>query len=245
MVKRKREYAVQRRPMQYRRLTPLSTASSRAPAVAAIRARRAKKGRYSSNQVPRGFVGLAGDRKYVDTAEAVYACNTTGSITHISIVPTGTSVNTRDGKAFKVNSVQLRGYVTADTTTTTTLAWCALVWDYQPNKALPALTDIWDLVNGTAMIKRENNARFKILMYRRYPIMGNVTAPATGAEVYQLDEYHKLPNDCVALCTSADTTGVIGNRINGALYLCTGGSTAAGTADGNAVLFARANFTDL
>nr|DAV89167.1 MAG TPA: capsid protein [Cressdnaviricota sp.] len=206
---------------------------------------RSGSGRGNTSQIPRGFVGLAGDRKFVDTAEATYACNTTGSITHVSIVPTGTTVNTRDGKAFRVTSVQIRGAASVDTTTTVALANFAFVWDYQPNKALPGLTDIWDTIDGSTMIKRENNARFKIAMWRHWTLTGNTTAPATGREAESIDEFIKLPKDAIALCTSADTTGVIGNRINGALYYCTFGNVAAGTADAVTIVKIRTNFIEI
>lgn len=205
----------------------------------------ARAGRYGGYTVPRGFVGLAGDRKFVDTALAVYAMNTTGSITHVSIVPTGTTVNSREGKSFRVTSCQVRGNVSSDAATTVAPAAWALVWDYQPNKALPALTDIWDAVNDASFIKRENNARFKILLWRHHTMIGNVTTPASGGEQCPVDEFVKMPKDAVALCTVADTTGVIGNRINGALYLCTMGGIAAGTADANLTVSVRTNFIDV
>lgn len=235
-MKRKRSTSdarLSKRPVQFRRLTPSLGPPPRV------------RGRYGTRKTPMTAVGWLGDKKYIDTAEANYVLNTTGSITHISIVPTGTNVNSREGKAFQVTSASIRGFATSDTTTTTTLGWIALVWDYQPNKALPVLTDIWDAISGSAMIKRENNARFKIILYRRYLFVGNSTTPTADKAAYDVDEFGKLPKDAVALCTSADTTGVIGNRLNGALYLCTGGSTAAGTADANTSLYCRVNFSEI
>lgn len=201
-------------------------------------------GRGNLRQIPRGFVGLAGDRKFVDTALATYACNTTGSITHISIVPTGTTVSTREGKAFRVTSCQIRGSLFTNSATTVATGMVLLVWDYQPNKALAAITDILDTVGAYSFIKRENNARFKILMKRRYAMTGNTTTPATGGEIKDIDEFINMPNDAYALCTVADTTGAIGNRINGALLLVTVGDTAAGTGDIDLTCTIRTNFTE-
>lgn len=201
-------------------------------------------GRGNLKQIPRGFVGLAGDRKYVDTATAFYVMNTTGTITHVSIVPTGSTVNTREGKAFRVTSFQVRGYVSVDSTTTLATGMLLMVWDYQPNKALAAITDVLDSADSLSLIKRENNARFKIIMKRRYAVSGNAVTPATGNEIHDVDEFCNLPGDAYALCTAADTTGVIGNRINGALLMITVGDIITGTADCFARLTVRTNFTE-
>jgi len=205
----------------------------------------ARAGRYGGNQIPRGFVGMAGDRKFVDTAPATYVMSTTGTLTHISIVGQGVTVNSREGKAFRVTSCQLRGDAFAGTTGTVARGALALVWDYQPNKVLPALTDIWDTVTSDSLIKRENNARFKIVMYRRWSFLGNSTTPSTGMEGHSVDEFIKMPKDSIALCTLTDTTGVIGNRVNGALYVCTLGDVVTGATAPSINLTIRTNFMDV
>lgn len=193
---------------------------------------------------PRGFVGRAGDAKFFDTAAATYQVNTTGSITHLSIVPQGQTVNTREGKAFRCKSVRVRGTIQSDTTTVISMYHGALVWDYQPNKALPAITDIYDSVDPRAFPKKENAQRFKIIKEYRNVIIGNATTPGSGKESFIIDDFVKLPIDCNVLLTAADTTGVIGDTIQGALYWVTTGNIAAGTADGNFFLGFRLNFTD-
>ena len=194
--------------------------------------------------VPRGFVGAAGDAKFVDTASATYAVNTTGSITHISIIAQGDDVNKRDGKACRATSVQVRGAINADTTNTLSTYQCALVWDYNPNKALPVIGDIFDSISAFSFPKRENNKRFKIVKKFYGAIVGNQTTVTTGLETIPVDEYVRLPADANILYTAADTTGVIGDVIAGALYWVTMGSNVAGTADANAVVGFRVNFTD-
>lgn len=207
-----------------------------------------KKARYSApsgrSRYTRTRVGF-GEAKYVDVAAFAYAANTTGSIGHVSIVPTGTTVNSRDGKNFRCTSVQVRGYWKADTTTTTSSGMALLVWDRQPNKALAAITDIMDTTASTAFIKRENQQRFKIIRKWRYCATGNSSTPATGKELYDIDDYIKLPAECVASCTTADTTGAIGNRISGALLFLTMGDTAAGTADLDCNVAIRTNFVEV
>lgn len=197
-----------------------------------------------TRMVPRGFVGGRGDAKFLDTAVAVYALNTTGSITHISPVPQGTTVNQREGKAFRCTSVNVRGQCFNNTTSALNAVAMYLVWDYQPNKVLPAITAIFDTVNAYSFPSRENNERFKVIKKFYTSLIGVFSAPTNGQMAEPIDEYVRLPEDCNVLCTSADTTGAIGNTIQGALYWITMGNNAAGTADADCEVGFRLNFTD-
>lgn len=188
---------------------------------------------------------MAKDYKFVDTAATVYNFDTTGSVTHISIVPTGTSVNAREGKNFKCNSVQIRGQAISNAATTYASGMALLVWDAQPNKALAAVTDILDTNTIWSFIKRENQQRFRILKKWRYDFAGNSVTPTTGDEIYDVDDFVRLPTDSYCACTSADTTGAIGNRISGALLLLTTGDKANGTTAAQFVVGVRTNFTDI
>lgn len=211
---------------------------------------RSKKSIYSQTRdpfvpsVPRGFVGSRGDAKYFDTALATYVADTTGQRTHLSIVPQGTTVNTREGKAFRCTSVNVRGKVSAGTTTTIANYAGYLVWDYQPNKALALVADILDTASSNSFPRRENNERFKIIKKYYGLVIGNTTTPTVGTEAYEIDDYVKLPKDANVLCTAADTTGAIGNTIQGALIWVSVGDIAAGTAAAQFVVGFRLNFTD-
>jgi len=191
----------------------------------------------------RGFLGQAGEAKYFDTAN-VLALNTTGTLNHIDIVPTGTTVNSRDGKNYTITSVQIRGNVVQDTTAATNNVAMYLVWDKQPNKALAAITDILDTSTTLSFIKRENAQRFQIIKKWRYALSGNAGTPTAGMEIYDVDDYIKLPRGLTASCTTADTTGAIGNRVTGALLLVGVGNTASGTTDAVGNINARVNFMD-
>jgi len=196
-------------------------------------------------QVPRGFTGVAGEAKYVDIANAAYVCDTTGSVTHVSIVPQGTTVNTRVGRKCELKYFQMRGHIISGAATLECDYAVYLVWDEQPNKALAAVTDILDLSNSSALSKRENVQRFKILRKWTGLILGNITAPATGKEATRIDEYVRLPNGLIVVPTTADTTGVIGDIITGALLLVTVGSVAPGTGAANLAMTARTGFADV
>jgi len=190
----------------------------------------------------RGF--LAGnDAKFVDLALGTYANNTTGSITLVATIPQGTTVNAREGKACQLTSVRIRGRVQADATTTTTAYANYLVWDSQPNKALAAITDVLGSADPSAFPNRENAQRFKIIKQWRGTLSGNTTAPAATDVTVDVDDYIPL-KDCVTSFTAADTTGVIGNIVTGALLFVSVGSTVAGTADANTIVGFRVNFKD-
>jgi len=197
----------------------------------------ARRGRVSLSS--RGFVGTVADAKYLDIASSVYDNNTTGEIVHISIVPQGNSVNQREGKAFRCTSINIRGSVQA-TTGLATPEWADyLVWDYQPNKALPAITDILSSISAQSFPNRDNALRFKIVKK-----WSGVLVIGTEASVLRIDEYVKLAPDMCTLLTAADTTGVIGDVINGALYFVSVGSTAAASTNASTNVSFRLNFSD-
>lgn len=187
---------------------------------------------------------LMSEAKYVSVANAVYVLNTTGSITHISIIPQNATVNGKIGRKAELSYVQVRGQFSADTTATIQTYAAYLVWDEQPAGALPAITDILDTADAYSFPKRENVGRFRILRKWTGVLTGNVTTPATGQEVVRLDDYVRLPRGCIVVSKDGDATGVIANIANGALYWVTVGSIAAGTADGNCVATMRVGFRD-
>jgi len=197
-----------------------------------------------NQMIPRGFVGARGDAKFFDVGSASYANDTTGSITHLSVIPQGVTVNTREGKACRVTSCNIRGRIFAGTTATFNTVASYLVWDYQPNKVIAGITDIFDSANSLSFPKRENNERFRIIKKWYCTLSGNGTAPATGDETMAIDDYVRMPEDANILCTTADTTGVIGDTIQGALYFVSLGNVAAGTAAATSTVGFRLNFTD-
>lgn len=184
------------------------------------------------------------DFKYVDLANASYEASTTGSITLVATIPQGNTVNNREGKSCQLTSCRVRGVVSVASTTTTVQAAAYLVWDRQPNKALAAITDVLDSVSSYSFPKRENSERFMIIKQWRCVLEGNSAAPATGDEQIDIDDYVKLPPECVSSYTVADTTGVIGDLITGALLFVTCGNRATGTTAASFTVGFRVNFRD-
>lgn len=201
--------------------------------------------RRTINQRTSGFVGPSGDAKYVDYANREYDLNTTGSIQHLSIVAQGSSVNKRDGRAFRVTSVQFRGQAMTGSICISTGCTAMLVWDKQPNKALAAITDILDSAHSWAMNKRENASRFVVIRRWDWVMQGKGDGTTIPGIVKNFNHYVKLPKDCVCTCTAHDDTGEIGNRITGALLFVTVGNRVAGDADATLYVTARVNFQDI
>ncbi len=225
-------------------------------AAAQARRKAAAQQRYASRQAAqasyrapmqpalRGFLGA--DAKYVDVANTAYVADTTGTITHLSVVPQGTTVNSRDGKAWVNTTLLVRGNVgTPDSSDYgPQVAALYIVWDKQPNKALPAITDILDSASANAFSKRENALRFQIVRKFRYSVEGSKDTALTNSSGYDVDQYVRLPSDAVSLTTAGDTTGAIGNRIQGALYAVTVGTAGSGDAARFNVGY-RLNFKDV
>lgn len=196
---------------------------------------------------PRGFVGTRGDAKYHDVAATTYNASTVGTLTHLSVIPQNTSVNGREGKAFRCTSVNVRGSVVSNANLGVGVAAGYLVWDYSPQKAIAAITDIFDSAPWPSFPKRENNERFKIIKKWVFAMAGDTVSHITDEVIYEIDDYVKLPKDSNVLCTTGDTTGAIGNTIQGALYFVTCGTMAEGGGTPIQPVFNvgfRVNFTD-
>jgi len=193
---------------------------------------------YRSNN-NRGLVGSTGDAKFWDIASATYPIDTTGVVTHLSEIPRGTNINSRNGKACRVTSVLIRGHVLGPTNGTRQQVAGYLVWDYQPNEAIALITDIFDTANARSFPNRENNERFRILkiFFDNFNTYGGGTA-------FSVDEYVRLPEDCNILMTSAGSTGAIGETIQGALYFVTMGTQPVATNASSFLGGFRLNFTD-
>lgn len=176
----------------------------------------------------RGYL-LGNDYKFVDLGATNYSASTTGTVTLVATIPQGTTVNTRLGRACQLTSVRVRGSQLNNTPVPQSY-FAALVWDRQPNKALAAVTDIFDSVVSTTFPNASNRQRFKILKTWQYVSIGY---NAGGNEVSdetatRIDDYVKLPKECMTCYTDADTSGVIGDIVTGALLWVTIGDVAVG-----------------
>lgn len=182
---------------------------------------------------------------FVDTAEATYAMNTTGSIALIPTVAQGASTSQRIGKKIVLKSLQIRGVVTANATTVTADGAWLIVYDRRPTGSLPAITDILVTANSRSMNNDANSGRFKILKRSQVAVIGNTTTAGqqTECSFHVIDEYLKLKG--LPIVYKAAATGGIGDIEQGALYIVTVGSVAASTADADAILAFRTRYYDV
>lgn len=181
-------------------------------------------------------------RGYVDLANATYSLNTTGSIGLIATVAQGAATTQRIGKRIQLKSVQVRGMAYVDSATTITHWAIMVVYDNKPTGSLPAITDILDSASSFSFTKNDNQGRFSILMRRQGVLTGVGTAPVSGNEAYDINEFVKVNRPCVFKSAG---TGAIGDIEEGALYYVTVGMTASGTADGAVHLGFRTTFKDI
>ena len=110
------------------------------------------------------ILAAVGEKKTIDLATANYACDTTGSVTALNLVATGTDYTDRIGRKILMKSVNLIGtIVPQDTTVSANLSRVMLVYDKQPTGALPVITDILNTSNSLSQINLNNRDRFVIL----------------------------------------------------------------------------------
>lgn len=182
-----------------------------------------------------------GERKFVDLANAVYACNTTGSITLIPIIAQGASESQRIGRHVTLKSIQCHGVWNVDSTATLASARYLLVYDKQPNAALPAITAILNTANYFSFLNDANKDRFIVLRDKKWVGIGNSVTPTSGKEAAPINFFLKL-NHKMTFGTGG--TGLIADINTGGLYLITVGDIASGTADANISAGFRVRYVD-
>lgn len=185
---------------------------------------------------------IAKESGFIDVASNTYACDTTGTITLLNAIPQGASVNQRVGKRVILKSLQARGALQSGTTTVIADTTVLIIYDRQPGAALPAITDILDTINSRSFNNDGNSDRFKIVRRFDNLMLGNTTAPTTGREGVNFDEFIDLKG--MPTVYKALGTGAIADISSGALYLVTVGNLAAGTTAGILVSGFRTRFID-
>lgn len=207
------------------------------------RVRARSTGSFAKKGVARGYIGRSGDQHFVDATITQAVIGTTATLQHISIVPQDSTVNGRNGRAFRCQTARIRLTMSPDSTAQLNFLKYALVWDYQPNKALAAYTDIYDAATVQSQPKKENDMRFKIIKEWNIKLPGNATLALDNSQAW-IDTTVRLPRDANVILTTADTTGVIGDVIQGALIFTTLGTNGAGTTDAGCIGTVRVNFSE-
>lgn len=183
------------------------------------------------------------EMKFKDLTAATYVGDTTGTVTLLNAIDSGTELNNRLGDRVALTGLQIRGVVAAGSTGSAPVqATFAIIYDRQPQGALPAITDIYTAIASAAFQTTSSRDRFKILGRWNHVVMGVFATPTTGCEERQID-LHLFFREQVTYTTS-QSSGAIGNIKTGGLYLLTYGDLAASTAAPNFSLRFRLNFAD-
>ena len=155
-----------------------------------------------------------------------------GQVIHINQgIVQGTSSFTRLGHKIRNTGNRIKGHFFADQNgPRCAIVGYSWVWDKSPNKALPAVSDIFtiDATTGydmaNTLLVDDNSDRFKVLRSVRKTISKTEKSDDGGGWGNQdnailVDDYLKLPASCVTTYVKGNTTGGIGNVLTGALYL--------------------------
>ena len=164
-----------------------------------------------------GFFGVTArrtdEKKVIDTAPASYACDTTGSVTLLDGVATGTDYTQRIGRKILLKSLYITGYVAPPGATTvgSNIARIILVYDSQTNGAAPIITDVLNSANAADQLNLNNRDRFKVLMDKRMAL-GEINTVATQSysanpSVYNVKKFIRLNHDV----QYSGTTNAIGS----------------------------------
>jgi len=202
-------------------------------------------------------VGTAGTN-----TQAAFTLNTTAQFTCLNLLTAGSSAWNRIGRKVSLKSVFLQGY-TSPTGSANAIelqfARIMIVYDKQPNGALPALADVLrDQANLatdsnvtliTSGLNLNNKDRFEIIADERLALPGPNAAVTPGVvsatcDSMHVEIYRKLGNREVHY--KADSSpGVIGDLATGSLFLLTFGDNASGNEAWGLTASIRLRYSDL
>ena len=171
-------------------------------------------------------LGRQDELKTADLAVASYACDTTGSITLLNGVATGTDFTDRVGRKTTMKSVYVCGLLESqDGTGGDNLTRVMIVYDSQPNGAIAVMTDILKTADSRDQINLNNRDRFQILYDTVQPLAEENISTATltvagSPSVGMIKKYIKLNHEVLY----AGTTAAIASIQTGALLLVTVGN---------------------
>lgn len=193
---------------------------------------------------PQRIPTISFEKKFVDVAPAAYVADTTGTVTALNLTALGTDFNNRIGRKILMKYVYITGILKpVDTSTVPAYCRILIVYDNQPNGALPAMTDLLVTANSIDQLNLNNKDRFKILADKRYAI-GGVSDTATQSfsmapTVVPVKIFRRLNMETIYGGTTAAITAIN----SGALLMFTIGDVAAATG-GSFALSTRVRYTD-
>lgn len=215
------------------------------PRLASSAFRRPRTGRFSRRsrlpRVPRLVAMRPTLKKWQYLPSPYQSIDNTGVVKHLNAVAQGISDFQRLGK--KLTNYALTYHLDLNNNTAAVNNFYAiyLIWDKAPNKVLPIVADVLEVVDYRAMIKTENQERFTVLRSHK----GVLTGYGGSGSALTINGMIKFPTNSFSEWTSADTTGVIADAISGSIYLVAIGNNVAGTAACFVTSSFDFSFTDL
>lgn len=171
------------------------------------------------------------EKKVVDTAQATYVCDTTGSVTLMNGMAQGTDFTQRVGRKYTNVAVQLEGQIIPADNVTQLIGnkiRVMVIYDKQPNGALPVITDVLTASTANAFMNLNNRDRFRVLIDHN-TTLGGLQETATQAVAASPNVENVSVFKKVNLETICDGTGAtVADIQSGSIFLLTIGSQAAG-----------------
>lgn len=185
----------------------------------------ALRGTPYGSSIPRSL-STGSELKVIDLAGLNLALTTTGTVTLINGVATGTDINNRVGRKIIMKSLIFNVNNFPVATTANALQGIMLrhiiVYDTQPNSAgtVPAVTDILESATTLAPLNLNNRDRFRVIYDKRSQIGSffiNATPNLVGGSPQNVfwSKYRKLNHEVIFSGTGA----TVANISSGAMYI--------------------------
>lgn len=187
---------------------------------------------------PHGLSSL-NEAHYLDTSSGAMSFNTTGGIVHLNAIALGDDILQRHANRIMMFSVHVIGQVQVGATSVIPQGFWSIVYDRQPQGALPAITDIYATASTNTFQRMDTRDRFSILYRQHFQLEGNATTP-TADSLRRVDRIIHMRRQ--AAYTTGETSGDIQYVKTGGLYLVWLSSNAADTTAAAGVLQCRVVF---
>lgn len=187
------------------------------------------------------------EKKVINTTVTSVGCNTTGTVTLLNGVATGTDFTDRVGRKIVNTVVQVRGFLIPDTTTASTTTNCCrvlVIEDLQTNGVAPTIASIFHEATGTSFMNLNNRNRFRVLMDEQF-VIGPINTTATTTlspcpSSHSINFYKK----CNIPTVFEGTDATVASISEGALWLVTLSNQPAGANDATFTFSSRVRFID-
>lgn len=168
---------------------------------------------------------------FVDTTLSSSAISTTPYLALLNGMAQGTTASTRIGRRIQMKSLEVKGWIQADSTATVNQVRWVVVLDKQANATAPAWLDVYDAAVPYSLRNISNKARFWVLHDSGLlTVTGNNTTAGQQTDCSLVPiEFYKRIN--IPVQYNSGSAGTIGDIQTNSLYFMAIGLTASGTAD--------------